>query len=81
MRLTNLPVGSKGKIINLTARGKKRRRLLDLGFLPGTIIKVKQKSPLGDPTAYEVRGAVIALRSEETDLVESKVVKEEKEWD
>jgi Fe2+ transport system protein FeoA len=35
---------------------------MDLGILPGTNIAVEMKSPLGDPTAYRVRGAVIALR-------------------
>jgi Fe2+ transport system protein FeoA len=35
---------------------------MDLGILPGTRIEVEMRSPLGDPTAYRVRGSVIALR-------------------
>lgn len=70
MLLTNLPIGSVGEITNLTASGNKRRRLLDLGLITGTSIKAKRKSPSGDPTAYLIRGTVLALRSEETDLVE-----------
>lgn len=46
-------------------KGPLKRRLLDLGFVPGTSVKVLQKSPLGDPVAYQVRGTVIALRKEE----------------
>ena len=42
-----------------------RGRLLDLGFVPGTVVEPIRRSPLGDPTAYRIRGTVIALRSEE----------------
>lgn len=39
-----------------------RQRLLDLGFVPGTRVEVLFASPLGDPVAYRVEGAVVALR-------------------
>jgi ferrous iron transport protein A len=42
-----------------------RRRLLDLGLIPGTVVEAIGKSPAGDPVAYRIRGAVIALRREE----------------
>lgn len=41
------------------------RRLGDLGLVEGTRIQCVLKSPLGDPTAYKVRGAVIAIRKED----------------
>ncbi|MBQ3092687.1 MAG: ferrous iron transport protein A [Clostridia bacterium] len=41
-----------------------RRRIFDLGLIPNTIVKVLQKSPFGDPTAYFIRGTVIALRQD-----------------
>jgi ferrous iron transport protein A len=69
MLLTSLPVGSKGKVVELIAKGNKRRRLLDLGLIPGTIVEVKRRSPSGDPTAYLIRGTVLALRHEETDYI------------
>jgi len=43
-------------------QGAQRRRLLDLGILPGTEITAEIRSPSGDPIAYRVRGALIALR-------------------
>ena len=46
-----------------------KRRLLDLGFFPGATIKVLQRSPLGDPVAYQVSNTTIALRSEESSLI------------
>lgn len=67
--LHNLRVGESGIVQALTARGVQRRRLLDLGFVPGALIKTERKSPFGDPIAYRVRGAVIALRKEETALI------------
>jgi Fe2+ transport system protein FeoA len=42
-----------------------RTRLLDLGFVPGTQIAYEMSSPLGDPTAYLVKGSLIALRKDQ----------------
>ena len=49
--------------------GAQRQRLLDLGFVPGTEIVTEMKSPTGEPTAYLVRGTMIALRREQARLV------------
>jgi len=46
----------------ITAVGKMRRRLLDIGLTPGTPVQCVGKSALGDPSAYLIRGAVIAIR-------------------
>lgn len=63
--LNRLPLGQKAKVKALTAEGASRRRMLDLGLIRDTVVEALQKSPSGDPTAYYIRGAVIALRSEE----------------
>lgn len=63
--LNMLPLGSKAKVRALTSDGPARRRMLDLGLISGTLVEALQKSPSGDPIAYSIRGAVIALRSEE----------------
>lgn len=60
-----LPPGRCGIITSLTACDPSRRRMLDLGFIKNTVVEALRRSPSGDPTAYQVRGAVIALRSEE----------------
>ena len=72
MLLTEVDVGDKVKVLSLKANGIQRRRLLDLGLVPDTEVLVKRRSPLGDPTAFFFRGTLIALRSEETDLIEVK---------
>lgn len=64
-----LPIGSLGLIKTLNAEGTIRRRLLDLGLICGTIVESIKRSPAGDPIAYQIRGAVIALRSEEASRI------------
>jgi DtxR family transcriptional regulator, Mn-dependent transcriptional regulator len=70
-RLSDLQTGQKGHVLNLSpaARGPERRRFLDLGIIPGTIIEAELHSPMGDPTAYRIRGTLIALRREQADLI------------
>lgn len=65
--LASLKSGEQGKVLRIarSCRGLERRRLLDLGVLPGTIIGVEMRSPSGDPTAYRVRETLIALRQEQ----------------
>jgi Fe2+ transport system protein FeoA len=42
---------------------------MDLGILPGTPVAAEIRSPSGDPTAYRIRGALIALRRDQADLI------------
>ncbi len=67
--LSQLAPGMKGRVSRLEAVGLTRRRLLDLGLVPGTPIEAIRRSPVGDPTAFLIRGAVIALRKEESSQV------------
>lgn len=67
--LNELPIGSTGKVRKLTASGTVRRRLLDLGLINNTSVESLMKSPSGDPTAYEIRGAVIALREDDASKI------------
>jgi ferrous iron transport protein A len=67
--LNRLPIGRKAKVKTLTSNGMNRRRMLDLGLISETEVEALQKSPSGDPIAYQIRGAVIALRSEESSKI------------
>ena len=64
--LSAVPEGSVAKVINLFTTGSMRRRLQDIGLIEGTKVECVQKSPAGDPVAYLIRGAVIALRAEDS---------------
>ncbi len=68
-RLSDMSRGQSGTVVSLHAKGEIRRRLQDMGIVEGTCIECLQKSPLGDPVAFLVRGAVIALRVEDAECV------------
>lgn len=67
--LSTFKIGQLVQIEKIKLEGTMKRRLLDLGFIPGATIKVLQKSPLGDPIAYQVSNTTIALRNEESSLI------------
>ncbi len=61
--LDRLSIGAVGVVERLTAGGAEKCRMQDLGIVPGAEIKALHKSPAGDPTAYSIMGAVIAIRN------------------
>lgn len=70
-RLSTLTIGQQAVVesISPACRGMERRRLLDLGLVPGTRVVAEFASPAGDPIAYRVRGALIALRTQQADMI------------
>ncbi|SFG56551.1 ferrous iron transport protein A [Desulfotomaculum arcticum] len=69
LTLSSLGNGSFALVKEVVAEGLDRRRLLDLGLVPGTRVEVIRRSPVGDPIAFNIRGAVIALRKEVASMV------------
>lgn len=67
--LNTLDVGQTAKVHNILSVGGMRRRLQDMGLIEGTRVECMQKSFSGDPIAYLIRGAVIALRSEDSSRI------------
>ena len=69
--LSSLSVGEEGTVsgISKSCRGRQRRRLMDLGVVPGTKIEAEMQSMGGDPVAYRIRGASIALRKKQADTI------------
>lgn len=70
-RLSSLRAGEKAAIVGLSpaCRGPERSRLLDLGVVPGTVVEMDIRSPSGNPTAYVIRGASIALRQDQAERI------------
>lgn len=64
--LSSLAEGTTATVRVMNSSGSMRRRLMDMGLIEGTRVICLHRSPAGDPTAYLIRGAVIALRSEDT---------------
>lgn len=60
--LWDIRPGQSATVRALLSSGAMRRRLMDIGLVEGTKVQCVQSSPLGDPKAFLIRGAVIALR-------------------
>ena len=63
--LNDIKPGQSAKVKELQAQGSIRRRLLDIGLIENTEVQCLGRSPAGDPSAFLIRGAVIAIRSED----------------
>lgn len=70
--LADLKLGEQGTVtaISPRCRGAERRRFMDLGILPGTVISAELASAGGDPIAYNIREALIALRREQARMIQ-----------
>ncbi len=74
MTLDFLHPGEFAVIKKLSSTGSMRRRLLDIGLINDTVVECVGKSPLGDPSAFMIRGAVIAIREEDCkDIIIEKI--------
>lgn len=64
--LDKLKIGNSAKVIKIDNVGSIRRRLLDIGLIPGTIVTVTLISPFNDPIAYKIRNSLIAIRKNDS---------------
>lgn len=62
--LDQLPPEHRAIVVRLEVDESMRRRFLDLGLIENTVVECIGRSPMGDPSAYLIRGAVIAIRAE-----------------
>ena len=76
MRLNELRPGERARVRALKLEGPLRRRLRDLGLVEGAELRCLGRSPLGDPSAYSICGAVLALRRADCSRIEV----EAEEW-
>jgi Fe2+ transport system protein FeoA len=68
-RLADLAPGEAGTIARVESETGIGRRLLDLGFIPGTLVRVIRRAPLGDPVSFEIRGTRMCLRRSEASRI------------
>ena len=62
MPLSEVLPGQTVRVAEIRLEGALRRRLFDLGLIPGTLVSCRCVAPSGSPLAFTVRGAAIALR-------------------
>jgi ferrous iron transport protein A/ferrous iron transport protein B len=65
MTLKDLRIGESGRVLAVGGEKRLRRRLLDMGITPRTLVTVKKAAPMGDPIELIVRGYVLTLRLED----------------
>ena len=65
MTLDTLPIGQQAVITAVRGEGLLRCRLLDMGLIPKTTVRVEKVAPLGDPIELRVRGYALSLRKED----------------
>ena len=65
MTLKDMRPGYQGRVVSIGEKGPARRRIMEMGVTPGTVVRVVKVAPLGDPIEVNVRGYELSLRKEE----------------
>lgn len=73
MTLDQLPIGQDAVITQVGGEGALRCRLLDMGLIPKTTVRVEKIAPLGDPLELRVRGYSLSLRKEDARNIDVEV--------
>lgn len=74
MRLDKLGIGQRGRVVRLGGKGQVRQRMMDMGLLPGSEVRMVRVAPLGDPIEFTVKGYNLSLRKIEAGEIEVEVV-------
>ena len=69
MKLNELEIGKKAKIISVAGEGQLRHHILDMGLIPGTVVTLVKYAPMGDPMELLVRGYELTLRVDDAKLI------------
>jgi len=69
MTLRELNVGKRGRVLTVGGEKVLRRRLLEMGITPRTVITIKKAAPMGDPIELLLRGYVLTLRLEDAEKI------------
>lgn len=70
MTLDKLPIGRTAKIISVGGEGALRLRLLDMGLIPKTAVKITKVAPMGDPIELFIRGYSLTIRLDDAKKIE-----------
>ena len=70
MTLANLEIGAVAKVKNVRGNDAISKRLMEMGIVPGVLIRVIKAAPFGDPIEIRVRGYNLAMRRNEAETIE-----------
>ena len=68
-RLSDLEPGQSGVVVRISGRGATRRRIMDMGIVKGSTVKVIRRAPLGDPVEFELKDYNLSLRKREAEKI------------
>jgi Fe2+ transport system protein FeoA len=69
--LAQLDLGARARVLAVAGTGPLGLRLLEMGFVPGTVVSLVKRAPFGDPLELRVRGCHVSLRRAEAALIEA----------
>ena len=67
--LNEMTPGKKGRILKIAGKGMIKKRIVDMGMVPGAVVEVERYAPLGDPIEIKVKGYHLSLRKEDASLI------------
>ena len=70
MTLKDLKIGQTGVVVSVKGKGFIKQRMMDMGLVPGSEVKVIRVAPLGDPIEITVRGYELFLRKDDAEMIE-----------
>lgn len=70
MKLTNLPIGEKAKVVAIKGDSPITKRLMEMGVVPGVSLRLVKSAPFGDPLEIRIRGYSLAMRKSEAQTIE-----------
>lgn len=76
LTLRELNVGESGRVMAVGGEKALRRRLLDMGITPRTVVTIKKVAPMGDPIELLLRGYVLTIRLEDAQKIMVEKLKE-----
>ncbi len=68
--LAGLPMGTSATVVRVLGERRLAVRLMELGLVPGTTVRVERRAPLGDPVELSVRGYGLSIRRSEAERIE-----------
>ena len=74
LTVAGLEIGERGAVVSVSGRGAVKRRIMDMGMVPGAVVEIIQVAPLGDPIEIKLKGYRLALRCEEASRVQIRLL-------
>jgi DtxR family Mn-dependent transcriptional regulator len=68
--LKNLKPGQKGRVLKVGSQGEIKKRIIEMGVVPGSVVEIERIAPLGDPIDIKVKGYHLSLRKEDAEKIE-----------